>query len=1029
MEDPDVTAWLADLGLERYSAAFGRAQVDFETLADLTVADLRELGIDAIGPRRRLESAVSRLRVERAASDEAPAFIEARRHLTILFCDVVGSTALSRRCDAEQMSVMLREYYRVVAGVVQRRKGHEANRLGDGSLIFFGYPHAHEHAALQAVLTAREILDETARLVADPEGNPIRVRAGIASGMVVLNHADTKNVFGDTPNIAARVQAVANPGDVLVAESTQRLLRDLVSLEPRGEHILKGIAEPMPLWRVLSDGEEQEAANATGTPPVPIVGRDAELERLTELWNAARSGHGQCVHVTGEAGIGKSHLTAVFAERVMSEGGRRRLFSCSSESVDSPFFPFLREARGPAGVSDLIDLELAVALRDPELKESLSLIRNRRESLIGGFVRRTLTHDDGSPVLLCFEDAHWSDPSSLEVLSRIVAAVDDQPVLLLITSRDPDGIPGIEVGATLPLSPLGAEDTRLVVAATIDALDVATPEHLIAEIATRADGVPFFAEELALSFAQASAARPDAVASIADVPASLQEALQYRVDGLEVGAEVLRLAAVFGRELPMDVLRALVPNERTLAAALTELSAAGLLSLAVSESCCSPDSLTFRHQLVVEYAYDTIMRRERAALHRRVADVLARRPETEPQTRAYHEEHAGRTETSARCWAEAGKRAASRSADAEAATYFRRALAFVSQFADVQAAEEFEIEVLLAFLPTLMSSDGYVSAATASVNRVVALTAKRSQPEQAFNALFLRWLDQLGRGNIDIAHGFGLEVQALADQLSTEVASLLIDRMMGSTYMFRGELAAASDALERFARLYSKDRHAIALSEYGATDNYTTVQCCRICVAVLMGDLETARALQNSTVAEAERLGRIHNLCHVLAYGGAIGSELKHDWAALTRYLKRLDGVASAYELPFWKAAVHFLRGIEAAQGGNPARGRAIFDLGADWFAANGAGFLLPTFRVLFASAAGVGANDPVELARIDASMKDGERWLRPDLLRLQAGENLHNCHTEGGLALLEQSISLAQEQGAVTLAERASSMLGRVGS
>lgn len=351
----------------------------------------------------------------------------------------------------------------------------------------------------------------------------------------------------------------------------------------------------------------------------------------------------------------------------------------------------------------------------------------------------------------------------------------------------------------------------------------------------------------------------------------------------------------------------------------------------------------------------------------------------------------------------------------------------VPQFEDSQAAEEFDIEVLLAFLPTLMSSDGYVSAATASVNRVVELTARRSQPDQAFNALFLRWLDHLGRGHIDIAHGLGLELQALADQIATEISSLLIDRMMGSTHMFRGELAAASDALERFARLYDADRHAVALSEYGATDNYTTVQCCRICIALLMGDFVTSRALQSSTVAEAEDLGRTHNLCHVLAYGGAIGSALQHDWVAMTRYLERLDELASAHELPFWQAVVNFLRGIEAAQAGDLARGRAIFGLGADWCTANGTTFLLPTLGVLFASAAGFGANDPSELARIDASLDDGECWLRADLLRLRAGESLRRGQSESGVALLERSVALAQDQGAVTLAERSATMLRRV--
>jgi class 3 adenylate cyclase len=1036
VEDPKVSAWLGALGLGQYAAAFAEAEVDFETLHELTSGDLREIGVDAVGPRRRLESAITRLRGERATSAGSPEFIGARRHLTILFCDVVGSTALSQRFDAEQMSVMFRDYYGVVSRVLERSGGHEANRLGDGSFIFFGYPHAREHAALQAVLTADQILDETRRLVRDPGGDPIRVRAGLASGMVVLNHADPTNVFGETANIAARVQSLAEPGEIVIADSTRQLLRGHVRVEPRGRHSLKGIEDPMEVWTVLPGEAPAPAGTDRGVTP-PLVGRDRELDALTELWDDVRAGRGRCAYVCGEAGIGKSRLIADFAERVSAQGDPQRIFSCSSEFVDSPFFPFLREARGADADSQLVDAELTSAMREPERKEPLNLIRDRREALIAGFMRRALAPDAGMPMLLCFEDAHWSDPSSTEVLTRLRDAIIRRPVLLIITGRDPEGIPGIVADVNLLLRPLTVEDSRRIVATMIGRRGVSTPEQVIAEIADRADGVPFFAEELALSFAQATVARSGAVASVADVPASLQEALQYRVDVLEVGSEVLELAAVFGRELPMDLLEALVPSQRAREAALDELSAAGLLGVATSAFA---DAVIFKHQLVLEYVYDTIMRQRRVTLHTRVADVLAQRPDTGPETRAYHEERAGRGETAARCWAEAGKRAAFRSADAEAATYFRRALALLPEFAGAPAAEEFEVEVLLAFLPALMGSDGYISAATGSVNRVVELTTKRSLPDQAFNAMFLRWLDQLARGNIDLAHGLGLEMGPLAEQFSNDIASLLIDRMMGTTHMFRGELAAASEALERFARRYEPALHAGTLSEYGATDNHTTVQCCRICVSVLMGRLEDARRLQQETVAEAEQLGRVHNLCHVLAYGGAIGSALQQDWTAMARYLHQLNELAGPHELPFWEAAVSFLRGIEAAHEGDPIRGRAIFDVGADWFTRNGSGFLLPTFRVLFASATAASAmhdssddavaneatrNNPDELVRMDAGLNGGERWVRSELLRLRAVEALRDGYAQSAATVLEQAVTLAREQGAELLAVRAASMLG----
>lgn len=1025
MEDPKVSTWLAGLGLEHYAQAFAEAEVDFDTLPELTAADLLEIGVQAVGPRRRLESAIARLRAEQATATEGPVFIGARRHLTILFCDVVGSTALSQRFDAEQMSEMFRDYYAVVTRVLQRRGGHEANRLGDGSFIFFGYPQAREHAALQAVLTAREILDETHRLVRDPGGEPIRVRAGLASGMVVLNHADTTNVFGETANVAARIQALAEAGEVVIADSTRRLIRDQVRVESRGRHTLKGIDAEMQVWRVL--GDETLAAPGSGSSALlPPVGRERELATLDALWRELPGGAGRCVYVSGEAGIGKSHLVAAFAQRVRAAGHPLHSFGCSSEFVDSPFFPFLREARGARRGTDLVDPLLTAALREPERNESLYLIRRRRESLISGFVRRALAPGDGTPTLICFEDAHWSDPSSLEVLARLGQAIAQRPVLLVITGRDPDGIPGISPDAVLTLGPLSAAAVEQIVASTIAAHALSPLAGVIAEIAERADGMPLFAAELALSFAQASAAHPETGPAISDVPASLQEALQYRVDGLAVGSELLELAAIFGREVPMDVLGALIPSERVRAAALNELGAAGLLNVSYADGADLSETVSFRHQLVLEYVYDTILRERRAALHARVADVLEQRPESAPETRAYHEERAGRGERAAYSWAQAGRLAASRSADAEASAYFRRALALLPQFSDAEAAEAFEVDVLLAFLPALIGSDGYVSAATASVNRVVELTTRRAQPEQGFNAMFLRWLDQMGRGGIDIAHSLGLELAPLAEQLGSDAALLLIDRMLGSTHLFRGELEAAHAALERFARRYDPDRHAAALAQYGATDNYTTVQCCRICVAVLTGQPEQARRLQETTVAAAERLGRVHNHCHVLAYGGAIGAALQSDWGAMSLYVRELRELAAPHALPFWEATVKLFEGIELTQQGELARGRQSFDAGVEWFTSNGSGFLLPSFRVLRASAAAdSGASDtgedPPTLRRLLAALSAGERWVRSELLRLLAIEESRLGERHSAVETLELALELARGQGATLMAQRAS--------
>ncbi len=932
---------------------------------------------------------------------------------------------MSRRCDPEDMSEMFGNFFRVMGEVIERFQGHEANRLGDGSLIYFGYPRAQEDAAVRAVLAATALVNEIRERVVDPEGNAVGVRVGIASGMVVVDHANERSVFGDTPNIAARLQGLAGVGEIVIAESTKALIRDVVEIEPLGPHALKGIAEPLLAWRVLDSAMSTATPVRSTAPPLEcFVGRDAEVAQLLTMWQAVCSDAiGQTVVIWGEPGIGKTTISAAIGELLVSAGGSDRWFACSPYHRDTPFYPFVRQL-GELPPADGAEFgELLQALRTPESRETRDVVRRRHSALVDGFVRRALGDDPDQPVIIRFDDMQWSDPSSLEVLAVIVAAIKRRRVMLVITSRQAE-VEGLTPDLQLQLAPLTMQCTTAIVRAALEGKAIA--DELIEEIASRADGVPLFAEELARSFDQVRQQSAGPTASSADIPATLQDGLQHRIDSLELGHVVLRLAAVIGRETPIDLLTELQPDAGLLAAATTELLAAGLMEARSGTGMAAP-CLVFRHQLILEYAYDTILRRDRLALHGKVADALAKSDTAEPQIRAFHEMRAGRSEAAARCWADAGRLAAARSADREATVHFTRALGLVDQFAEAEVGERFEAEVLLAYLPTMIGSVGYVQSVSASIDRAVSLTTKYAASGQPFQALFLRWLDQLARGGIDIAHNFSLSLVPLAEQAGDEIAMLMIDRMLGSTFMFRGELAAADLALERFQQRYDAASHAERLAEFGATDNYTTVQCCRICIAALAGDIERSRRLQLEMEAEAETSGRIHNICHMTAYGGACAAALRNDWDAMEAHAHRLKLMATTHELPFWIAAAQCYEGTAAAANGDHLTGLALFNEGAEWYASNGVGFLVPTFRVLHASASAVGSPsslDAMAIHLLDAALEDGERWVRAELLRLCGVRELAAGRAEAARGFLQRSVGVATEQGAQVVAARSSLLL-----
>lgn len=766
----EIADWLGRLGLGQYAQRFAENEIDVSVLPHLADQDLKDIGIP-LGHRRKIlaaisePSAASQAAPEPSAASMAPKISDSaeRRQVTVMFADLVGSTELSVRMDPEDLRDIISTYLKCVTETVRRFDGFVAKYMGDGVLAYFGYPQAHEDDAERAVRAGLDLIAGLAALKASPV---LQVRVGIATGLVVVGdlvgsgEAQERGIVGEIPNLAARLQSIAAPNMVVLADDTRKLVGNLFELEDLGTPDLKGIAGSARAWAAVRPSAVESRFEALHAGALSaLVGREEELELLFRRWSRAKSGEGQVVLLSGEAGIGKSRLTVALLEQLAREPHMRLQYFCSPQHTDSALYPIIGQMMRAAGFAhddspqakaDKLDALLAqssTSSQDAALfAEMLSLPNDGRYPAVEvePHMRREKTLEVlGSqlealarinPVLMIFEDAHWTDPTSLEYFARVVDLAVNRRFLVVLTFRPEFSPPwvGRPHVTALTLNRLTRRDIDSLIEGVAGSRSL--PAGIRQDIVERTDGIPLFVEEMTKAVldeggeGEAQQAVAGTPASVVAVPASLQASLMSRLDRLGPAKDVAQVGAAIGREFPHTLLAAVVRKPETeLVSDINRLIAAGLL---FRQGTAPHASYLFKHALVQDAAYGTLLREPRRVLHARIAEILESQfpeiAESQPELLARHYTKADLIEKSARLWGRAGQRSQERSALVEGAEQLSQALAQIATLPSTPDLRREQIILQVALLNTLMHVKGYGAPETK-----VAVAQVRALIEQA----------------------------------------------------------------------------------------------------------------------------------------------------------------------------------------------------------------------------------------------------------------------------------------------------------
>lgn len=975
-----------------------------------------------------------------------------RRQLTVLFCDITDSTGLSDRCDAEDLREVLLRFQALCATCVEQHGGKVVNYIGDGIRAQFGYPTRSENEAENAARAGLAILRGMEGLNASAAaelGEAVRLRIGIHTGWAVIGSGGSGHVHGfteivgDTPNIAARLQEIGEPNSIVVSDATRRLLRDKFRVRALGNHLLKGLSREIRCFQLMGEGND-DIVSRLALPITEMVGRDTELEVLGAVWARVQAGEGQAVEVSGEAGIGKSRLVAEFIRRA---AGAAPLYAlqASADHQNVPFYPVIRLLEQKSGIrrdedheSGLAHLRgllteagragaegewllgelLGVPVAGPTdliALDAQEVRRRTRDLLATLLTAHGNAVTDGAGLLLA-EDLHWADPSTKELLDRIAGRIAGSRILLVATSRE-TRLTAHPSGTVARVTLQRLDDAACLALANAMAQNRGLSESLLDSVVARADGIPLFLEELAAAVLETGrlADRAQGERMIAEphnVPSALYDPLMMRLERLGEAKRIAQMAAVIGRNFSAELLAAVAaePAEQV-AAALEALAESGVV-----RSDAVDDAFTFKHALVRDVAYHSLLKRQRRELHARVAETLetrfAARAEAEPAYLAQHLAEAGLFSRAVQTWLKAAKQAAEKSANLEAIAQLRAALNEVAQLPPGRERNELELDLQIAMVGPTIAVKGYGAPEIADVSRrALDLCLALSDDPRTLPALYARWGYDRVTGNLREACRLADDFLARAEQKQMRTGRMVGHRLVGTSSLLTRRFPLARDHLERALELYDPEADRPSAIVYSIDVRSTSLSL--LCIILWhLGDAATAGGHAQRSLQLAMEMRHAHTLGYAASHV-CMFYTLERNVRMVETLAQQVLHAAAERELPFWMTIARTFLGWCEIQSGKLQEGIATLESQREFLQKANLISWLPAYLCWIADAH-IQAGAPGEARTVLAQAKDiiargGETWYEPECWRLS-----------GRLALFEMDDSRARESfvGALALAD-----------
>ncbi len=1069
----DVAAWLRGLGLERYDQAFRDNEIDAEVLRELTADDLKDLGVNLVGHRRKLLAAIAALRPDLPSSGSPIASTELvqpgqnagvgtgeaeRRQLTVMFCDLVGSTALSARLDPEELREVIGAYHRCVAEAVRRFDGFVAKYMGDGVLSYFGYPRAHEDDAERAVRAGLAVVEAVGGIAA---ADPLEVRIGIATGLVVVGDlvgegaSQEQAVVGETPNLAARLQALAEPGSVLIAPATRRLLGDRFRLQALGRHEVKGLAGPVEAWAVegVSGSEGRFDAVRSGRL-TGFVGREHELGLLMERWSLAQDGEGQVVLLSGEPGIGKSRILNELRARLETQGATSLRLHCSPYYVNSAFYPIidnferaLRFARDDTAGQKLDKLEALVVGQYGRPREDVRFIaamlsipceerygavamtpQKFKDETFRTLVDATEAIARQQRTVMLFEDVHWADPTTLEVMDLLIHRVRNIPLLVVLTHRPEFASRWSHYGhvTALTLSKLTRPQTAAMVSRLASGKPL--PADLVEQILGKTDGVPLFVEELTKSILETGDLRDAGDrweyagrAGTLAIPLTLRDLLMARLDRFAPVKEIAQIGAAIGREFSYELIAAVAPHSSAaLDQALGQLVESGL---AFQQGTPPAAVYTFKHALVQDAAYDSLLRRRRQQLHSKIARLIEERwPQieaTEPELLAYHYTEAKLLPKAIPLWQKAGSLALKHLALTEAIAHLNRALDLVVSLPPSVERDNRVVDLRVLLGTAWIALRGWaVQEVWDTLHPALALASSLRRNDALPPILWGLYINVLCSGRNAESLRWVKEIQDAAEAYHDPDLLILGHYGAMNAYFWLGELLKAREHADRVLALYTEERHGNLL-EVLNQDLKTMNLVFLAWMTWMLGYPEKAVEMCAERDAHSRRLGHPFDLGFALTIGGLVFGYLEMPDEVLKR-ADEAERIGRDNSLPpLTEILAPMARGAALIWKGQFAEGTASLKAAFAVWEAGGARNGIPWSRSLIAEGMARlgdidGALDVIEegIGQIERPGWE-ERCYYAELLRLKAWMLSLKGDSEGAEHNYNASLDWARQQQA----------------